>query len=67
MMQSIYPLKGSGPKNLFQGWVERADRWRKSLKRFHEENTISQEILASFKRALEKRVRRDRSQASSIF
>ncbi len=53
MMQSIHPLKGSGPKNLFQGWVERADRWRKSLKRFREENTISPEILASFKCALE--------------
>ena len=62
MMQSIHPLKGSGPKNLFQGWVERADRWRKSLKRFREENTISEEILASFERALERRVRRDRAQ-----
>ena len=44
LMQRLWPVNGSGPKNLLQGGVRKRRDWRRSLKEFLDLHTISEEL-----------------------
>lgn len=44
LMQRLWPVSGSGPKNLLQGNVTKRREWRRSLDEFLELHTISEEL-----------------------
>lgn len=52
MMQNIWRVKGSGPKNLLQGTVKRRKNWRERIRKFPKAD-ISKELQKEFARTLE--------------
>jgi hypothetical protein len=53
LMQRLWRVEGSGPMNLLQGNVRDRGRWRRSLREFLEERTISPELQRSIHALLE--------------
>ena len=47
MVQDIWPVEGTGPMNLFQGWVSDLGRFRGSLQRF-DQATIDPSLAEAF-------------------
>lgn len=60
LMDGIWPVAGTGAKNLLQGTISRRDRWRDEIERFPEENDISPELTAAFHAALVSKDRQER-------
>jgi hypothetical protein len=52
LVESVWPVAGTGPANLFQGWVTDADRWRRSVEGFARSQQIDRELARSFERNL---------------
>ena len=53
LLQDLWPVGGSGPKNLLQGNVTKREAWRESLDQFLEKNTISEPLEESYHEVLE--------------
>jgi hypothetical protein len=49
LVQRVWPDAGTGPKNLFQGWVTYVDRWRRRLDEFDDTEQIDAELARAFK------------------
>ena len=48
LVQHVWPSPYTGPKNLFQGWVTNADRWRWKLDEFRRERHIDVTLAKAF-------------------
>lgn len=59
LLREIWPLRGTGPKNVLQDGVWYRDRWRAELRAFRSEYEPAPTLVAEFSRVLEKRVRED--------
>ncbi|MDA8620795.1 DEAD/DEAH box helicase [Planctomycetota bacterium] len=42
LLQELWPVRGSGPKNLLQGTVRSRERWRLRLRDFYDRHSISE-------------------------
>lgn len=65
LLRSLWPVDGTGPKNLLQGNVGRTKHWRKFLRAFPERNPISAQLTAAFHRTLKSADRRAREQGKA--
>ena len=61
LLQRLWPVKGSGPKNLLQGAIQERRRWRRSLRTFLDRNTISEDLQKRFHELLRSEDARERS------
>lgn len=53
LLQRLWRVKGSGPKNLLQGAVRDRDRWREQLRTFTGRHSISKDLERGYHRHLE--------------
>ncbi len=61
LLRELWPVRGQGAKNLFQGGITRRDRWLEFLEGFPEENPISRELTSSFHETLRRTDARQRA------
>ena len=52
LVQRVWPDSGTGPKNLFQGWVTDPGRWRRQLDEFADKEQIDTALARAFTRRL---------------
>ena len=62
MLQSLWPDSRTGPKNLMQGTIKDAGRFRSRLRRFQDEEELDSDLRKAFKRAVCGRIRQERGQ-----
>ncbi len=60
MLQNLWPDWRTGPKNLMQGTVKDAQRFRQQIWRFREEETLDSGLQKAFRCAVRRRIREER-------